>query len=88
MNWTDYSHYTKQYIKKRFVSLRFLVEWGPVYLIHDLSFTYHKIHLALMILGPLSLTSLGLEGIRSSSFTFDSHISHNFPSNLLKWGYF
>ena len=29
------------------------------------------------ILGPLCLASLGLEGIRSSSFTFDSLAAHN-----------
>ena len=32
---------------------------------------------ATRILGPLCLASLGLEGIGSSSFTFNSHISHN-----------
>ena len=29
------------------------------------------------LLGPLCLASLGLEGIRSSSFTFDSLAGHN-----------
>ena len=29
------------------------------------------------ILGPFCLALLGLEGIRSSSFTFDSHVSRN-----------
>ena len=29
------------------------------------------------LIGPLCLASLGLEGIRSSSFTFDSLAGHN-----------
>ena len=35
-------------------------------------------YLAPRILGPLCLASLDLEGIGSSSFTFDSHVSRNY----------
>ena len=47
------------------------------------------IQLAPRILGPFCLASLGLEGIRSSSFTFDSHVSRNQYKNVfLEFFYF